>query len=285
MLVVAWPMVYCFDTADGWMLPARGLRVTRASTWRLTVVVPRQVGRGLPAVPLAPGLWQVAGPGVTHEWDAVGYLVMGRQALLIDPGSGLGADRLDASLAACGITTNDLLAVVATHGHYDHVGDGARLVAAGLPVLVHAGDADAVRTGDAERTCAGPLYGETFAPFVPEDLVDGDRIDLGGAAVEVVHTPGHTPGSTSLVVHLGRRLVLLAGDTLWGGFSASVGSDEAAWRESLARLAELDLDALSFGHGPSQLLDDPGARIAEARARFASYYDPWFRPPRLQLRY
>ncbi len=252
---------------------------------RRVSVLPRQVRRGELALPLAPGLWQVAGPGITHAWDAVGYLVVGRQALLVDPGSGLGAAGLDAALAACGVGYERVAAVVATHGHYDHIGDGARLQASGLPVLVHGGDADAVRTGDAVRTCAGPLYGEPFPAFAPGDLADGAVLDVGGASVEVVHTPGHTPGSVCLVVSVGGRRVLLAGDTLWGGFSSAIGSDEADWQESLARLAGLEVDALSFGHGLSQLLDDPAGRIAEARARFASYYDPWFRPPRLQLRY
>jgi glyoxylase-like metal-dependent hydrolase (beta-lactamase superfamily II) len=87
------------------------------------------------------------------------------------------------------------------------------------------------------------------------------------------------------VAHVGDLRVLLAGDTLWGGFSAAIGSDEEAWRHSLERLAALELDALSFGHGISRLLDDPAGRIAEARQRFASYFDPWFKPPKQLFRY
>lgn len=70
-----------------------------------------------------------------------------------------------------------------------------------------------------------------------------------------------------------------------GGCSADIGSDADGWRASLARLADLELDALSFGHGLSRLLSDPAGRIAEARIRFGSYYDPWFRPPRYDFTY
>jgi glyoxylase-like metal-dependent hydrolase (beta-lactamase superfamily II) len=116
-------------------------------------------------------------------------------------------------------------------------------------------------------------------------LGDGDVFTAGRAHLEILHTPGHTPGSACVVVTVDGRRVLLAADTLFGGFSPEIGSDAAAWRSSLDRLAGLDLDALSFGHGVSRLLDNPAGRIAEARLRFASYFDPWFKPPRHTFRY
>ena len=141
------------------------------------------------------------------------------------------------------------------------------------------------QTGDPVRTCAQTLYGTTFAGFAPEAVADGDVLDVGGARLQVLHTPGHTPGSISVVVEVDGQRILLAGDTLWGGFSAAIGSDEVAWASSLDRLAGLRLDALSFGHGITTLLGDPAGRLAEARQRFGSYFDPWFRPPKLELRY
>jgi len=243
---------------------------------------PPQPGR---PVRLAPGLWQVAGPGITHAWDAGAYLITaGHRPALVDCGSGLGD--LDAALATVGVLPRDLAVVVATHGHFDHLGDAARLHARGIPVLVHPGDAKAVETGDPVRTCASSLYGTTFAAFTPAACDDGDRIDLGaGVVLDVVHTPGHTPGSVCVVVHLFGQRLLLAGDTLWGGFSPAIGSDELAWRDSLDRLAGLELDALTFGHAPARLLDQPRARIGEARTRFATYFDPWFKPPKLDFRF
>jgi glyoxylase-like metal-dependent hydrolase (beta-lactamase superfamily II) len=227
----------------------------------------------------------VAGPGITHPWDAGAYLVTaGRRPALVDCGSGLGD--LDAVLASLGVLPRDLAFVLATHGHFDHIGDGARLSARGVPVLVHPADAEAVATGDPVRTCANSLYGTTFAGFTPTGCADGQRFELGAAvALEVVHTPGHTPGSVCVVVESFGQRVLLAGDTLWGGFSPEIGSDEVAWRSSLAKLSALELTALTFGHAPTRLLDEPHARIAEAQARFATYFDPWFKPPKLQFRF
>jgi hydroxyacylglutathione hydrolase len=236
-------------------------------------------------VRLAEDLWQVAGPGITHPWDASAYLLTGRHPALVDCGTGLGGELLDEALRAAGVSPGRVTAVWATHGHFDHVGDGARWAARGVPVHVHAGDAAAVRAGDPLRTCAGPLYGTPFPRFDPAPLHEGEQLDLGGATLRAVHTPGHTPGSVSVVADVAGLSVLLAGDTLWGGFSADIGSDVAAWRASLRRLEALPVDALSFGHGDAVLLGDPAGRIAEARARFGSYFDPWFRPPRLTLRY
>jgi hydroxyacylglutathione hydrolase len=268
----------CLSDVQRWAIRADELLMQTAAR---TATVS---GTGV-AVPLWDGLWQVAGPGITHPWDAAGYLVAGDRPVLVDCGTGLAPDALDAALLSCGVLPDQLAAVVATHCHLDHVGDGARLAALGVPVLVHAGDADAVRTADPVRTCAATLYGTVFAAFEPGALVDGDRLETGAAHLEVVHTPGHTPGSVSLVVEVAGLRVLLAGDTLWGGFSADVGSDENDWRRSLDRLAGLRLDALSFGHGIDKLLGDPAGRLAEAQARFATYFDPWFKPPKQDFRY
>ena len=246
---------------------------------------PREPAESPCPVHLAPGLWQVAGPTITHPWDAAAYLVVGRTALLVDCGSGLAPEALDRALLGCGVEVPALTGVLATHGHLDHVGDGQRLRGLGLPVLVHDGDAEAVRTGDPELTCAQSLYGVPFPAFEPQPVEDGDTIDLGEVRVEVLHTPGHTPGSLCVVVETAGRRVLLAGDTLWGGFSSAIRSDADDWQRSLHRLARLELDSLSFGHGITRLLDEPRARIEEAAERFGTYFDPWFKPPKRHFRF
>lgn len=236
-------------------------------------------------VQLSDHLWQVAGAGITHPWDAAAYLIHAGAPVLVDCGSPLGTAALTAHLLSLGVEPADVKTVIGTHGHFDHLGGAAVFAAAGVPVLLHPADAAAAATGDPVRTCAGPLYGEIFPPVVTAPLTDAQTLDAGTARLDILHTPGHTPGSICVVVNVDGRRILLAADTLFGGFSPEMGSDAAAWRASLERLAGLDIDALSFGHGISCLLDDPAGRIAEARLRFGSFYDPWFKPPRHLFRY
>jgi glyoxylase-like metal-dependent hydrolase (beta-lactamase superfamily II) len=240
-----------------------------------------------PPVRLSEHLWQVAGDGITHPWDAAAYLVLDGDPVLVDCGSPLGAAALHAHLRHLGVEPSDVSVVVGTHGHYDHIGGAAALAAAGVPVLGHPDDSAAVAAGDPVRTCAGPLYGQAFPPVIPVPVADGDVVTAGRARLEILHTPGHTPGSVCVVVTVDGQRVLLAADTLYGGFSPAIGSDADAWQASLDRLADpgLRLDALSFGHGVFRLLEDPAGRLAEARIRFAAYFDPWFKPPRFTFRY
>ncbi len=237
------------------------------------------------AVQLTEHLWQVAGAGITHPWDAAAYLIWDGEPVLVDCGSPLGIESLSKALTAVGLDIADIGAVIGTHGHYDHLGGAAAFSPGGTSIHLHPADAAAVATGDPVRTCAGPLYGELFPPVASRPLHDGQRITAGRAELDILHTPGHTPGSVCVAVTVDRRRILIAGDTLYGGFSPEIGSDAGAWRASLERLEAERFDFLTFGHGVGRLLADTAARIAEARLRFGSYYDPWFRPPRYRFIY
>ena len=71
--------------------------------------------------------------------------------------------------------------------------------------------------------------------------------------------------------------LLIAGDTLHGGFNTEIGSDEQAWRTSLARLTARHFDWFTFGHCPPSLLADADERIRSISQSFANYYTPWFK--------
>jgi glyoxylase-like metal-dependent hydrolase (beta-lactamase superfamily II) len=155
-----------------------------------------------------------------------------------------------ATLAERGWT---LKLIVSTHRHWDHIGDNAAVAdATGAQIAVHVLDRHGLENPQ-----------PTMAPFpippsVPAvDLMDSSRIRFGEIDLEVLHTPGHTEGSVSLVA-AGERL-LFTGDTLfaggWGRTDLEGGSEDQII-DSLARLSLMadDLRVLP-GHGRGSTLD------------------------------
>ncbi|RMG92578.1 MAG: MBL fold metallo-hydrolase, partial [Candidatus Dadabacteria bacterium] len=115
-------------------------------------------------------------------------------------------------------------------------------------VVCHRGDLEAVETGDPRRTAAS-WYGVRL-PRVRVDRVlqeDGEVVPVGEAALRCLHTPGHTPGSISVVWDTPHGRVLFAQD-VHGPFHPDFGSDEDLWAASMRRLLALEADVLCEGH-------------------------------------
>ncbi|GAB4288525.1 MAG: MBL fold metallo-hydrolase [Coriobacteriia bacterium] len=183
----------------------------------------------------------VCGPLETNCWlvgdDEGGPLVV------IDPAG-------DAEKVAARIAERDVGCVVLTHGHFDHLGAADEIRdLTGAPLLVHEADAAAIVSPEGS---GGTLFGFDHRTAAPDrTLADGDRIDSGELTLEVVHTPGHTPGSICL---LGEGH-LFSGDTLFSGSVGRTdfpGGDARALRRSIGeRLTPLpDETVVHPGHGP-----------------------------------
>jgi glyoxylase-like metal-dependent hydrolase (beta-lactamase superfamily II) len=138
--------------------------------------------------------------------------------------------------------------IVSTHGHWDHMGDNAR-------VAEHTGALIAVHPLDAHRLTNPPPPRWTpleIPPCVPAvDLQEGGEIRFGSVRLQVLHTPGHTEGSVCLLEPDEGRLY--SGDTLFAGSFGRVdlpGGSAGAMVESLDRLRRYDDGLAVFpGHG------------------------------------
>ena len=172
----------------------------------------------------------------------------GGPLVVIDPaGDGEDAERLIEA-----INERDLAVIVLTHGHFDHLGSVEPLVeVTGAPIAIHELDAHRI-TDAAPAGTGGALFGyDHVSPPADRILHQGDRIDAGLLALEVLHTPGHTQGSISL---LGAGH-LFSGDTLFAGSVGRTdfpGGDARALSRSIAeRIAPLPDDTIVHpGHGP-----------------------------------
>lgn len=223
-------------------------------------------------------VYQVGGPSLSHRFDATAYLLpgLGNDLVLIDCGAPEGAALIAQNIRALGFDPGRITRIYATHGHYDHVG-GAGFFDA--PLYLHALDQEQVAQGDDRRSSAALLYGRPMPALAVEgNLAEGDAFSVRAGRVRVLHTPGHSPGSCCfLLSHRSGLSVLFAGDCLFGGFSPAIGSDEQAWRASLERLCQEDIDCFTFGHCPPSLLCDAKRRLQSLKQSFANYYNPWFK--------
>ncbi|MFP5297609.1 MAG: MBL fold metallo-hydrolase [Actinomycetota bacterium] len=189
-----------------------------------------------------------------------------RKAIVIDPGGDV--DVLIERLAEDQL---EVTAIVATHAHFDHVLAAEALRAhTGAPFYMHAEDKPILDwLEESGRLFLGIELGPP--PEVDTTVSEGDELAAGAERLQVIHTPGHSPGSISL---LGDR-VLFAGDTLFAGSigrSDLPGGDGRLLVSSIQeKLFALDGDVQVLpGHGPATTLEQEIAHnpFVGARSRF-----------------
>ncbi len=152
------------------------------------------------------------------------YLVRSRRAVVVDTGLPGSTPRILKALEQHGIARSDVSLILLTHAHSDHAGSALALrEALGVPVAVHRDDAAMLREG---RNRAGVIVGieaamsKTFVrhdfPGMEADVLLDTTSDLAefGLDARMLHTPGHSTGSISLLFDGGEAIV---GDILRGG--------------------------------------------------------------------
>ncbi|WP_433599358.1 MBL fold metallo-hydrolase [Nocardia sp. CA-135953] len=163
----------------------------------------------------------------------------------------------DAGAIIAAVGNRDVRAVVCTHGHNDHVTVAPELAKRlDAPILLHPGD--------------DPLWRMTHPDVDYRSLADTQRITVAGTDIEVLHTPGHSPGSVSL--HLPEATALFTGDTLFNGGPGATGrsfSDFGTIIDSIRdRLLTLpDETTVHTGHGEATTIGAEKPALADWVAR------------------
>lgn len=155
------------------------------------------------------------------------YLLLGERPVLVDTGAPGDLKRILAALKAHRLEPRQLALIVLTHAHSDHAGNAAELRwRSGRPVALHANDAELARSGEngvlAVQTDLGrfvrPFLDEPFQAFEPDILFrEPFSLEPYGVKGSVVPTPGHTLGSSSVVLANGEAIIgdVLRGSMVW----------------------------------------------------------------------
>jgi hydroxyacylglutathione hydrolase len=141
--------------------------------------------------------------------------------------------------------------LINTHGHVDHIGANRDIKEKyDIPLCIHSSDEKML--GSILTSGLGFVLGARSSPSADRHLEDGGEIDIGKSRLKVIHTPGHSPGSVSL---LGEGF-LLSGDTLFCGGVGRTDLPGGSWTELKN---SIEKKILTFpddmvvlpGHGPA----------------------------------
>ena len=203
----------------------------------------------MPVIRVSHGVYIVGGANLSYYWDSNSYIIICRNTcLLIDVGTGKGYLNLINNIFELGVELKIIKFILLTHCHYPNAG-GAHILKelTGALTVAHYPDSLYMRIGDQILTDA-VSYNEKFTSVpisVELTLTEHDVIDNEEMYVKAIHTPGHTPGSTSYLVHMKEydTRILFIGDAL-GPLSRKWMSDENDWHNSINRLLKYEFDIL-----------------------------------------
>lgn len=129
------------------------------------------------------------------------------QAAVIDPGADAAVIMQSVRAAECHIAM-----IINTHGHFDHIGANHRIKQeTGAELLIHADDVQVMRQARMHASVYGLSVEES--PMPDRLIAEGDLLKVGNLEIQIIHVPGHSPGSVCLKVENS----LIVGDVLFAG--------------------------------------------------------------------
>lgn len=183
-------------------------------------------------------------------YDSNVYLLEDDDPIIVDTGTGMHADSVLDEISKI-VSLKSIGRIVLTHSHYDHIG-GAEAIskATGASVYLHRVEAEPIQAGDMSLTVSR-MFGKGVGDLDIVSLEEHEEIRCGDARLEVVHLPGHSPGSIALVDRKGGSAVV--GDTVFcdGGVGRwdLPGGNLQDLKASIKHLGTLGLKDLYPGHG------------------------------------
>ncbi|HOF05989.1 MAG TPA: MBL fold metallo-hydrolase [Syntrophales bacterium] len=188
------------------------------------------------------------------------YLIDRDKKIVIDPGHEHLFPHVRQGLNLAGIALTDVELVLATHGHPDHL-EGVREFR--KPTLF--------AMNKDEYAFIRKLAGNYFQIPAPDFFLEEGDFSVGSESFRIIRTPGHSPASICL--YWPSRKVLFTGDVVFNqgiGRTDLPGGSGKLLKDSIARLAELDVEYLLAGHGEPVI----GRKAVEANFNYIRDY--WF---------
>jgi metallo-beta-lactamase class B len=184
---------------------------------------------------------------ISHPYDCCIYLLNFSDLIIIDSGAGLSFEKIVSNIERLELDPKKLKAVLATHAHIDHIGSLRRFQENyHAQIIAHELDADAIESGVG---IAAEAYDVDYLPCTVDIRLSGDEqtLKFGNRELNIVHIPGHTPGSIAAYIDIDEKRVLF-GQDIHGPYIPKWGADRELAAASLQKLIDLKADILCEGH-------------------------------------
>jgi len=194
------------------------------------------------------------------------YFIHGEKKILVDPGHYTLFGHVKENLSRLSLSPADMDVVIVTHCHPDHVEGVRTFVGTSTRVAIPSLEMHFIKE-------VAPHYGEALGDpnFEPDILLQEGDMKIGDLTFQVIHTPGHSPGSICL--YWPEKKVLFTGDVVFRqglGRTDLPGGNGEDLKASIRRLSQFEVDHILPGHG------DVISGRDLVRANFSEIERVWF---------